>query len=238
MGGKAVRLTRGAFDERTDYDADPVEAALRWEAAGARALHVVDLDGAREGAPQNLNVIGAIADRVGVPLQAGGGLRSLEAVRQVVAAGASRVVLGTAALGDVELLDTAVEELGDRLVVSVDVRQRRLATRGWTDELDIPLETVIQRLGDRGVRRFVYSSIDRDGTLTGPDLQAARLVAQAVRGSFYYSGGVSTVDDLRALAELRQVNLAGVIVGKALYERRFSVQEGQQALAQGGHSDA
>jgi phosphoribosylformimino-5-aminoimidazole carboxamide ribotide isomerase len=153
-------------------------------------------------------------------------------MQQVVEAGASRVVLGTAALGDVDLLDAAVETLGDRLVVSVDVRDRRLATRGWTAELDIPLQTVIERLRERGVRRFVYSSIDRDGTLTGPDLEAARLVAQSVRGSFYYSGGVSTVDDLRALAGLRQVNLTGVIVGKALYERRFSVQEGQDALAQ------
>jgi phosphoribosylformimino-5-aminoimidazole carboxamide ribotide isomerase len=237
MEGKAVRLMRGAFDEPTVYDADPVEAALRWEAGGARALHVVDLDGAREGAPANLDVISAIAERVRVPFQVGGGVRSPEAVQQMIAAGASRVVLGTAALGDVDLLDAAIETLGDRLVVSVDVRQRRLATRGWTDELDIPLQTVIQRLGERGVRRFVYSSIDRDGTLTGPDLEAARLVAQSVRGSFYYSGGVSTVDDLRALAGLRQVNLAGVIVGKALYERRFSVQEGQDALSASASRD-
>jgi phosphoribosylformimino-5-aminoimidazole carboxamide ribotide isomerase len=231
MDGKAVRLTRGEFDESTVYDADPVEAALRWEAGGARALHVVDLDGARQGAPVNLDVIRAIAERVQVPFQVGGGVRSIKAIEQVVGAGANRVVLGTAALDDVDLLDSAVDTLGDRLVVSVDVRQRRLATKGWTDEMDVPLQTVIQRLGDRGVRRFVYSSIDRDGTLTGPDLEAARLVAQSVRGSFYYSGGVSTLDDLRALSGLRQVNLAGVIVGKALYEGRFSVREGQNALA-------
>ncbi len=235
MEGRAVRLTRGSFDERTVYDADPVEAAVRWEAGGARALHVVDLDGAREGAPANLDVIEAIARRIRVPFQVGGGVRSTEAMKQVVAAGASRVVLGTAALNDVDLLDAAVDTLGDRLVVSVDVRDRRLATRGWTEELDIPLQAVIERLGDRGVRRFVYSSIDRDGTLTGPDLEAARLAAGSVRGSFYYSGGVSTLDDLRALAALRQVNMAGVIVGKALYERRFSVQEGQEALAQSAH---
>lgn len=233
MDGRAVRLTRGAFDERTVYDADPAEAAARWEAGGAKALHVVDLDGARGGAPANLEVISAIARRVQVPFQVGGGVRSSEAMQQMVEAGASRVVLGTAALNDVDLLDAAVDTLRDRLVVSLDVRDRRLATRGWTEELDIPLEAVIQRLGDRGVRRFVYSSVDRDGTLTGPDLEAARLVAESVRGSFYYSGGVSTLDDLRALARLRQVNLAGVIVGKALYERRFSVQEAQEALAEG-----
>jgi phosphoribosylformimino-5-aminoimidazole carboxamide ribotide isomerase len=231
MDGKAVRLIRGSFEERTTYDADPVEAAVRWEAGGARALHVVDLDGARGGAPANLDVVRRIAERVRVPFQVGGGVRSAESVRAVVEAGASRVVLGTAALNDIDLLDEAVGTLGERLVVSVDVRDRRLATKGWTDEMDIPLETVIRRLGERGVRRFVYSSIDRDGTLTGPDLEAASLVAQSVRGTFYYSGGVSTLDDLRALAGLRQVNLTGVIVGKALYEQRFSVKEGQDALS-------
>ena len=235
MDGKAVRLTRGAFDESTVYDADPVEAAVRWEADGAKTLHIVDLDGAREGTPVNLEAIAAIAQRVQIPFQVGGGIRSTGAIQEAVDAGASRVVLGTAALNDVDLLDAAVDMLGDRLGVSVDVRDRRLATRGWTEELDIPLQTVIERLGDRGVRRFVYSSIDRDGTLNGPDLEAAGLVAASVRGSFYYSGGVSTTGDLRALAGLRQVNLAGVIVGKALYERRFSVREGQEALADGSH---
>jgi phosphoribosylformimino-5-aminoimidazole carboxamide ribotide isomerase len=230
LDGKAVRLTRGSFDQSTVYDGDPVEAALRWESGGARALHVVDLDGARDGSPVNLEAVRRIAQRIQLPIQVGGGVRSMGAVEEVIGAGASRVVLGTAALNDIDLLDEAVSELGDRLVVSVDVRDRRLATKGWTDEMDIPLETVIRRLGDRGVRRFVYSSIDRDGTLTGPDLEAARLVAQWVRGTFYYSGGVSTLEDLRALAELRQVNLTGVIVGKALYEQRFSVQEGQEAL--------
>ena len=230
LEGRAVRLTRGSFEERTLYDADPLEAALRWEAAGARVLHVVDLDGARDGAPANLEVVGRIATAVQVPVQVGGGVRSMAAVEDLITAGASRIVLGTAAVSDVDLLDDAIARLGERLVVSVDVRNRRLATRGWTDEMDIPVDTVIQRLGSRGVHRFVYSSIDRDGTLTGPDLEAARRAAGVVRGTFYYSGGVSTLEDLRALAALRQVNLNGVIVGKALYEQRFTVAEGQLAL--------
>lgn len=238
LDGKAVRLTRGEFDAPTLYDADPLEAALRWESEGARTVHVVDLDGARTGKPVNANAVRRIVDRLQVPIQVGGGLRSIDAVDEVVSAGASRVVLGTAALHDVDLLDEVVARLGDRVVVSIDARNQRPATRGWTDELKIPIETVIQRLGDRGVRRFVYSSIDRDGTLTGPDLDAARRVAQAVRGTFLYSGGISSADDLRALAALRQVNLAGVIVGKALYEQRFSVSEGQRALDSSVHSDS
>jgi phosphoribosylformimino-5-aminoimidazole carboxamide ribotide isomerase len=238
LEGRAVRLTRGSFDEPTVYDADPVEAAQRWATAGARALHVVDLDGAREGAPVNHEAVRGIAGSVGIPIQVGGGVRNMAAVEDLLGVGASRIVLGTAAVSDIDLLDDAVARLGERLVVSVDVRHGRLATRGWTDELDIPVQTVIRRLGARGVHRFVYSSIDRDGTLTGPDLDAARLAAQAVRGTFYYSGGVSTVEDLRVLAGLRQVNLTGVIVGKALYEQRFSVQEGQRALSSTAASEA
>lgn len=235
LDGRAVRLTRGAFDASTLYDADPLEAALRWEGAGARMLHVVDLDGARTGAPVNTEVIRKIAQRVHIPVQVGGGLRSIGAVEAVVEAGVRRVVLGTAALNDVDLLDEAVAALGDRVVVSIDARNHRPAARGWTEELRVPVETVIQRLGDRGVRRFVYSSIDRDGTMTGPDLEAARRVAGAVRGTFFYSGGISSTDDLRALAALRQVNLAGVIVGKALYEQRFSVADGQRTLDWSAH---
>jgi phosphoribosylformimino-5-aminoimidazole carboxamide ribotide isomerase len=151
-------------------------------------------------------------------------------VSRAAEAGATRVVLGTAALRDVDLLDEALARYGDRIVVSIDARGGRVATEGWTQQTDIPVGPVLERLGHRGVRRFVFSSIDQDGTLSGPDLEGARAVAGAVRGSFVYSGGISSLDDLRALAGLRQVNLAGVIVGTALYESRFTVAEGQAAL--------
>lgn len=238
LGGSAVRLTRGSFEQQTVYDADPLEAALRWEAAGARALHVVDLDGARNGAPANLEHLRRITERAHVPVQAGGGVRSLEAVEEVLGAGATRVILGTAAFEDPDLLDRAVARLGERLVVSVDVRDGRLATRGWSDGVSTAPEEALQRLGERGVCRFVYSSIDRDGTLDGPDLEAARRVARALQGTFLYSGGISDLEDLRALGALRQPNLAGVIVGKALYEQRFSVAEGQRALERGARADS
>jgi phosphoribosylformimino-5-aminoimidazole carboxamide ribotide isomerase len=230
LDGKAVRLARGSFEERTEYDADPVDAARRWVAEGARALHVVDLDGARAGEPVNLELIRRITREVNVAVQVGGGLRTASAVHAAIEAGATRIVLGTAAYTDIDLLDEAVGLLGGRLVVSLDARDGRLAAAGWTEQTDIPVEAVIERLGARGVRRFVYSSIERDGMLGGPDLDGVRHVARAVRGSFVYSGGVASLDDLRALADLRQVNLAGVIVGKALYEGRFAVAEGQAVL--------
>jgi phosphoribosylformimino-5-aminoimidazole carboxamide ribotide isomerase len=234
LEGKAVRLARGDFDRRTVYDADPLEAAHRWAQAGARALHVVDLDGARSGVPVNLEQVRRIAAEVAVPVQVGGGLRSIEAVRDVLAAGAARIVLGTAAFGDVDFLDQIVAQHGDRLVVSIDARRGRLASSGWTEQTEIPAESVIESLGRRGVTRFVYSSIERDGMLSGPDLEEVARIAQVVRGTFVYSGGVSSLADLEALARLRQVNLTGVIVGTALYEGRFDVAAGQAALASAG----
>jgi phosphoribosylformimino-5-aminoimidazole carboxamide ribotide isomerase len=230
LDGKAVRLTKGDFDARTVYDRDPLDAARRWVDQGARALHIVDLDGARSGSPANLDHVARISNSLGVPVQVGGGLRSIGSVVDAITAGAARVVLGTAAFSDVDFLDEALAMYGERVVVSVDVRDGMLATSGWTEQTTIPVETVLQRLGGRGVHRFIYSSIDNDGTLTGPDLDAARRVAEAVRGTFIYSGGISSVDDLAALAALRQVNLSGVIVGKALYEGRFTVKDALAAL--------
>jgi len=230
LEGKAVRLTRGEFDRRTVYDADPLDAARRWVGDGARELHIVDLDGARSGAPVNVEQIRRIAADVDVPIQVGGGLRTIGAVRQAVDAGATWVVIGTAAYSDVDFLDQAVAELGDRVVVSMDAREGKLAGAGWAEQTDIPLEAVIEQLSARGVRRFVFSSIDRDGMLQGPDLEGARRVAEAVRGIYAYSGGVSSLEDLRALVDLRQVNLRAVIVGKALYEGRFTVAEAQAVL--------
>jgi phosphoribosylformimino-5-aminoimidazole carboxamide ribotide isomerase len=230
LEGKAVRLTRGEFDQRTVYDADPLDAARRWVEQGARSLHVIDLDGARSGAPVNIDNVRRITAEAGVPVQVGGGLRTIGAVREAMAAGAARVLLGTAAYQDIDFLDAAVAEFDDRVVVSIDARDGHLAGAGWTEQTDIPLEAVIEQMGARGVRRFVYSSIDRDGMLEGPDLDGARRVAEAVRGTYTYSGGISSLEDLRALVELRQVNLGGVIVGKALYEGRFTVADAQAVL--------
>ncbi|HTX10841.1 MAG TPA: 1-(5-phosphoribosyl)-5-[(5-phosphoribosylamino)methylideneamino]imidazole-4-carboxamide isomerase [Solirubrobacteraceae bacterium] len=230
LDGKAVRLTRGEFDQSTVYDADPLDAARRWVDEGARSIHVVDLDGAKQGAPVNIDHVRRITAELPLPVQVGGGLRTIGAVRDAVAAGAARVVIGTAAYRDIDFLDEALAEFGDRVVVSIDAREGRLAGAGWTEQTDIPIEVVIERLGARGVRRFVYSSIERDGLLVGPDLEGARRVAEAVRGTYAYSGGVGSLEDLRSLVELRQVNLNGVIVGKALYERQFTVAEAQSVL--------
>jgi phosphoribosylformimino-5-aminoimidazole carboxamide ribotide isomerase len=228
--GKAVRLRQGHFDEETVYADDPLEAARSFVEAGARFLHVVDLDGAREGEPVNLHHVERITSELGVPVELGGGLRSIGSIRRALKAGADRVVLGTAAFTDPELLDEALSASAVRILVGVDVRGGRVSVSGWTRETQTSGEDAIRRMQQRGVTRFVYTNVDRDGMLDGPDLDEIRRIGEAVRGRFLYSGGIGSLADLRALRELRLVNLAGVISGKALYESRFGVAEGQAAL--------
>jgi phosphoribosylformimino-5-aminoimidazole carboxamide ribotide isomerase len=230
LDGHAVRLLQGRFEDATQYADDPLEAARTWIHAGARYLHVVDLDGARAGEPRSLEHLRRIAADSGVPVQYGGGLRTVEAVREALAAGAERAIVGTQAFRDVDFLDECLAAFGPRVVVSVDARGGHVATAGWTQTTELPVEEAIRHLGDRGVRSFVYTNVDRDGGLLGPDLDDVRRVARAVHGRFLYSGGIGSRDHLTDLHHLRRVNLAGVIAGKALYEGRFTVAEGQAAL--------
>jgi phosphoribosylformimino-5-aminoimidazole carboxamide ribotide isomerase len=228
--GKAVRLTHGRFEAETVYNDDPLEAAGAWVGEGARFLHVVDLDGAKRGEPTAIDHLRRIVAGTGVPVQYGGGLRSVEAVREALRAGAERVIVGTAALRDVDFLDDILAAYGPRVVVSVDVRGGKIATAGWTEVTDMRAADAIGLLHDRGVASFVYTDADRDGALEGPSLEDVATIAGVVRGRFLYAGGVGSLEHLRALRELRQVNLSGVIVGKALYERRFTIAEAQAAL--------
>ena len=230
--GKAVRLVKGDFNEKTVYQDSPLEAARAWVDAGARFLHVVDLDGARTGSPKSLEYLDQITHALSVPVQYGGGLRSLPAVRDALRAGAERVILGTAAYTDIDFLDDVMGAYRERVIVSVDTRGGNVSTSGWQETTQMPAEAVIERLQNRGVRSFVYTNVDRDGMLEGPDLDEVRRMSEAIRGRFIYSGGIAALDDLVALRELRLVNLAGVISGKALYERRFGVAEGVAALAE------
>jgi phosphoribosylformimino-5-aminoimidazole carboxamide ribotide isomerase len=229
-GGRAVRLVQGDYARETAYDADPVDAARRWAGQGARMLHVVDLDGAREGRPVNLGHVRRIADAVTVPVELGGGLRDADAVDAALAAGAERVVLGTAAHADPELLSALLAEHGGRIVVSVDARAGHVAVDGWTERTATPARELLAALSDRGVERFVYTPVDVDGTLEGPALDEIAEIAASTSAELIYSGGIGSLDDLRALADLGLPNLGGAIVGRALYEERFSVADGQAAL--------
>jgi phosphoribosylformimino-5-aminoimidazole carboxamide ribotide isomerase len=230
LDGQAVRLRQGDFAEKTVYRDSPLEAARSWVDEGARFLHIVDLDGARTGSPQNLRHVEAITAELSVPVQLGGGLRSLPSVRDALRAGVERVILGTAAYTDIDFLDDVLGAFRERVIVSVDTRGGHVSTSGWQETTQMPAESVIERLQQRGVRSFVYTNVDRDGMLEGPDVEEVRRIAGVVRGRFLYSGGIGSLQDLERLAALRQVNLGGVIVGKALYEGRFTIHEAQRAL--------
>jgi phosphoribosylformimino-5-aminoimidazole carboxamide ribotide isomerase len=222
---------KGDFEAKKVYDEDPLAAARSWAEEGATYLHVVDLDGAKTVAPKSLENLKRIVDELGVPVQFGGGLRSARAVSDALAAGAARVIVGTAAFTETGLLEQALREHGpERVLVSVDVRGGHVTTAGWTETTQITTEAVIDSLKERGAKDLVFTNVDRDGMLEGPDLEEVRRVAQAVGGSMIYSGGIGQLADLEGLAGLREASLEGVIVGKALYEHRFTVAQALAAL--------
>jgi phosphoribosylformimino-5-aminoimidazole carboxamide ribotide isomerase len=229
-GGQAVRLLQGDYERETTYDADPADAAKRWASEGAEFLHVVDLDGAKAGEPRNLEAVRRIAGAVGCPIQVGGGLRDAESVASVLEVGAERVVIGTAALRDPAFLAETLEKHGDRVVVSVDARDGRVALAGWTEAAEEGVVDAVMGLSSMGVQRFLFTPIEVDGTMEGPALGELDRVASATPAQVIASGGVGDLSHLKALARNVAPNVEGAIVGRALYERRFTVAEAIAAL--------
>jgi phosphoribosylformimino-5-aminoimidazole carboxamide ribotide isomerase len=229
-GGKAVRLLQGDYARETTYDADPVDAARRWAGEGAEFIHVVDLDGAKAGRPQNLDAVRRIAAAVECPIQVGGGLRDTAAVEAVRAAGAGRVVIGTAAFRDPQFLEGMLEAQGSRLVVSVDARDGKVALSGWTQTSELDVAEAVARLSERGVSRFLCTAIEVDGTMEGPAIDLLNRIAAGTSAKVLASGGVGELFHLERLAAEAAPNIDGVIIGRALYERKFTVAEALAAL--------
>lgn len=220
-GGKCVRLVQGDFGRSKEYDADPVERAREWERRGAEAIHVVDLDGAKEGRPVQTDLIGRISAAVDVPLQVGGGIRTLEDLAVLRQAGASRVVVGTAAVEDRDLRLRAVEELGPSLVVALDARDGIVATHGWQRSSGVPALELAEELSEDGVASVLYTDVARDGVGTGAALEDTAALGRLV--PTIASGGVRDAGDVAALVQLPGV--VGVVVGTALYEGRVGLEE-------------
>lgn len=225
--GKCVRLAQGDYARETVFGDDPIAMARQWAAQGATRIHVVDLDGARSGVASNAAIVQAIARSVPVPVQTGGGMRSMDALRSMLDAGLDRVVLGTAAVKDPAFLAEAIAFAGDRLIVSVDAREGRVALEGWTEATDLDSLAFVQQLAAQGVVRVVYTDILRDGVTDGPNLEMyQRLVAQtSVR--IISAGGVTSVDDLRRLAA---TGIEAAIVGRAIYTGDVRLPEALQAV--------
>lgn len=232
-GGHCVRLRQGDFDAETVYDDDPASVARRFEAAGARWLHVVDLDAARTGSPENLATIARVCAAVGVPVQCGGGVRDEAAADRLLAAGAARVVVGTAAVESPALVEGLSARHPGRVVVGLDARGRDVAVRGWTEGTGADLVDLARRFADSGVAALVVTEIARDGTMAGPDLDQLSAVLRATTLPVIASGGVGSLDDVRVLdsVDIDGRRLAGAIVGRAIYEGRIDVAEALRALA-------
>lgn len=216
LGGHCVRLTQGRYDAATVYDADPAAVATRFAKHALRRLHVVDLDGAKLGRPGNTEAVRAILAVVkGVPLELGGGIRTLAAIEEWLALGVDRVVLGTAALHDPELVRTAARRFPGRIAVGIDARDGRVAVSGWLEISETDALTLARRFEDAGVAALIHTDIARDGTGAGPNLDATAAIARAVQLPVIASGGVGSLDDVRAACGR---GLAGLIVGRALYD--------------------
>jgi phosphoribosylformimino-5-aminoimidazole carboxamide ribotide isomerase len=231
--GRAVRLTQGDYGRERVFEDDPMAAAQRWVGDGARALHLVDLDGAREGRPVNKHHVERIVRTLNVPVQVGGGLRDSVAAEEVLAVGAARIVVGTAALTDPDMVGALVEAHGERIAVALDVRGGKVMHSGWLEAGATEPARLVEAMTKRGVRAFIYTPIEVDGMLSGPVLDGLGELAQAAAGGgaeLIYSGGIGALDHLSALAALELDALSGVIVGMALYEGRFTVNQGQAAL--------
>lgn len=224
-GGKVVRLTRGDFTQEKIYSDDPASVAFNLVGQGAKRIHVVDLEGALRGELKNLESVGLIAKEVDVPIEFGGGIRSLEDIARVIDLGVSCVVLGTKALEDSVFLAEAIEKFGDKIAVGIDTKNNAIMKKGWTESAKDSLKEFIQELENFGLSLLIYTDIARDGTLTGPNFEGIKEVLEITKIPVIASGGVSSIEDLKRLKDLEDKGIYGAIVGKAIYEGKINLAQ-------------
>ncbi|MEJ8303944.1 1-(5-phosphoribosyl)-5-[(5-phosphoribosylamino)methylideneamino]imidazole-4-carboxamide isomerase [Saccharibacillus sacchari] len=216
-GGKCVRLLQGDYAQETVFNESPLDAAKQWEALGGQYVHLVDLDGAKEGRPVNHELIGRIASALNVPVQIGGGLRTFEDVKLLLSLGVSRVILGTAAIEDKAFTEKVLAEYGDKAAIGIDARNGFVATRGWLETSEVRAEDLAKELAAKGAENFIFTDISRDGMMQGPNTKAILSLAKASGKTVIASGGVTVQGDLERLAAHANDGIGGAIVGKALY---------------------
>lgn len=232
IDGQCVRLARGDYGQKTTYDADPAAVAASWQSKGATLIHVVDLDGARVGCPVNASAISRLLRSVSVPIEVGGGIRSFEIASRLLSEGVHRIVLGTVAVKQPDLARRLVDSFtSDRIVVGIDAKRGQVATSGWMDTHSVNAVDVATMVKSLGVTEVIYTDIDKDGMMSGPNVEATRDLAVESGLSVIASGGVSSIDDLIRLKGLERHGVTGVIVGKALYEGMIELKDAIQVLA-------
>jgi len=227
-GGNCVMLKQGKIEEETIYSKDPVFIAKLWQAKGAKRLHVVDLDGALGGRPQNIEITKKIKEAVGIPIQVGGGIRNIEAVDSLFDAGINYVILGTVAIYNPDVVRAALEKYGEKIIVAVDARDDKVAIGGWKDTTSISANELIKKLKEMGVSEILCTDIQKDGMLQGPNLKGLREIAK-LGIKVIASGGVSTIDDVRKIKELEKEGVIGAVIGKALYTEDIKLEEAIKA---------
>ena len=220
--GRCVRLVQGEFDKVTVYSDNPVEMALKWEQLGAQYLHVVDLDGARTGHVQNIPTISEMAVKLGIPLQMGGGIRTIEMIETILCKGIHRVILGTSAVKDPNLVKNALKSFGDSIAIGIDAKDGMVAIEGWAKTSEFTAIGFAKKMEELGAKTIIYTDISRDGMLAGPNLKAMEEMVNAVGIEVIASGGVSNIDDIK---NLKEVGVSGAIVGKALYTGDLDLKE-------------
>lgn len=230
QNGQCVRLRRGDFADSTVFGSDPAKMARRWEQEGARHLHVVDLDGARLGSPQNFDAVAAMAAAVNIPVQLGGGIRTLEALDLIASSRVSRIIVGTVAIEDNAFLVEALHRWGTNLVVAVDAQDGFVATHGWQKRTMVPVAELTEQLVELGVKEVLYTDVSRDGMMMGPNIKAYEELAQQTTLEIIASGGITTLQDLKAVKVLEKHGVTGVITGRALYEGAFTLAEALAVL--------
>ena len=237
LDGKCVRLYQGDYNQASIFNENPVEVARQWAEEGATRLHVVDLDGAKAGKSVNLPVIEAIAKAISIPVQVGGGLRDRTGVSRLLDTGVQRAILGTVAVEQPELLTELCSEFPEQIVVGIDARNGKVATRGWLETSEVAATDLAQRMAQKGAAAIIYTDIHRDGTLTGPNMEALRELAESVTIPVIASGGVSSLTDLLSLLSLESVGVTGAIVGRAIYTGDVSLKEAVRAVGDGRWQD-
>jgi phosphoribosylformimino-5-aminoimidazole carboxamide ribotide isomerase len=237
LEGRCVRLYQGDYSQSQVFDENPVAVAQQWVEQGATRLHVVDLDGAKAGKPVNLEAIAAIVQAVPVPVQVGGGLRDRTSVTQLLNLGVGRVILGTVAVKQPQLVAELCGEFPGQIVVGIDARNGRVATDGWLETSDVAATDLAHQMAQLGAAAIIYTDIHRDGTLSGPNLPALRELAETIAIPVIASGGVSSLTDLLGLLTLTPMGVTGVIVGRALYTGDVSLQQAIQAVGSGRFQD-
>jgi len=237
LEGRCVRLYQGDYDRFQVFHDNPADVAQQWASEGATWLHVVDLDGAKAGKPVNLEAIAAIVEAVSVPIQVGGGLRDRASVAQLLELGVQRVILGTVAVEQPQLVASLCQEFPGRIVVGIDARNGKVATRGWLETSEVSATDLAQQMQQLGAVAIIYTDIHRDGTLSGPNLDALRELATSLSISVIASGGVSSITDLLSLLALEPLGVTGAIVGRALYTGDISLKQAIQAVGQGRWQD-